>query len=127
MHKNKLFSHKKAYDRGMATIWQRVVIQNKNSFGSSYKIMAIKPPEPSLMILSNVSFNLYLAFSGINEIFAWIPSLTIELNERPKISEFQMDRGSSSKSCIKYLTSSSLCFSVPMIGANSDSTSTLII
>ncbi|CAH0311363.1 hypothetical protein SRABI80_04554 [Peribacillus frigoritolerans] len=38
-----------------------------------------------------------------------------------------MESGLSSKSCIRYRTNSSLCFSVPMIGENSDSTSTLII
>lgn len=37
---------------------------------SHYKIMAINPPEPSLIILSKVSFNLYLAFSGIISSFA---------------------------------------------------------
>ena len=31
----------------------------------SYKMIAINPPDPSLIILSNVSFNLYRAFSGI--------------------------------------------------------------
>jgi hypothetical protein len=37
---------------------------------NAYRIIAIKPPDPSLIILSNVSFNLYLAFSGIRESFA---------------------------------------------------------
>lgn len=36
----------------------------------NYKIIAINPPDPSLMIRSNVSFNLYRAFSGINASFA---------------------------------------------------------
>src|SRR5699024_10660390 len=35
-----------------------------------YKIMAMSPPDPSLIILSKVSFNLQRAFSGINAIFA---------------------------------------------------------
>jgi hypothetical protein len=35
-------------------------------------------------------FGLYLAFSGMSDSFAEIPSLTIELNDLPKISEFQI-------------------------------------
>ncbi len=35
-----------------------------------YKMIAIRPPEPSLIILSNVSFSLNLAFSGIRDSFA---------------------------------------------------------
>src|SRR5699024_5623091 len=93
----------------------------------NYNILAMSPHDPSLIIHSKVSFNLYLAFYGISEILPWIPSRTIELNDLPKISDSHMESGSSSKSCIKYLTSSSLCFSVPIIGENSDSTSTLII
>jgi hypothetical protein len=37
---------------------------------SHYKIIAMSPPEPSLIIRSNVSFNLYRAFSGIKDNFA---------------------------------------------------------
>lgn len=52
----------------------RIVQSNKkktpNEESFHYKIIAINPPEPSLMILSSVSFNLYLAFSGINDNFA---------------------------------------------------------
>src|SRR5699024_5889968 len=103
------------------------LVQTKTASNSCYKIIAINPPELSFIILYNVSFNLYRAFSGISDILVCIPSLTMELKDRPNISEFHIDKGSSSKSCIKYLTSSSLCFSVPIIGANSDSTSTLII
>src|SRR5699024_12171952 len=51
----------------------------------NYNIIAMSPPDPSLIILSKVSFNLYLAFSGISEILPWIPSRTIELNDLPKI------------------------------------------
>lgn len=32
--------------------------KNNNSFVGCYNIMAIKPPEPSFIIFSNVSFNL---------------------------------------------------------------------
>lgn len=39
-------------------------------FLNDYSIIAISPPEPSFMILSNVSLSLYLAFSGINDSFA---------------------------------------------------------
>ena len=36
----------------------------------NYRIIAINPPDPSFIILSSVSFNLYLAFSGINDNLA---------------------------------------------------------
>ena len=36
-----------------------------------YRMMAIKPPEPSLMILPSVSCNLYLALSGIMAILPY--------------------------------------------------------
>ena len=91
-----------------------------------YKIMQIKPPLPSLMILDRVSCNFCLASSGILSSFVCNPSLTNSLSDLPKMLLCQIFMGSSSNSLSRYFTKSSDCFSVPTTGLTSVSISALI-
>ena len=55
-----------------------------------YKIIQIKPLQPSLITLSIVSLNLFRASSGILYSLLSSPSLTKELSGLPKILVFQI-------------------------------------
>ena len=84
-----------------------------------YRIIQIRPLQPSLMIRSMVSCSLMRASPGIRLSLLCSPSLTSSCRLLPKMFDCQIFSGESSNSLSRYMTRSSDCFSLPTMGATS--------